>query len=246
MIDEIIRREPRAVFLSFGVTEALIARFRGAGVPVMMQCQTLEDVDNAVRWGAEVIVAQGGESGGHGRSVRSTLPFVTEAVQLLRGTSTTPMLLAAGGISDGRSLAAMLMLGADGVVMGTRFWAAHEADVDRNAHEYALARTGDNTCRTRRFDEVEQYGWPEYYDARYLRNAFLEKWETAERSPALTAIMRDEYLASRADDFNTRYLALGESIGCIKSLDSAERIIDTTINEAVKSIMESGNLLADK
>src|SRR5258705_387317 len=76
--------------------------------------------------GAAVIVAQGTEAGGHG-AARSTFPFVPEVADYLARRAPDTLLLAAGGIADGRGLAAALMLGADGVVVGTRFWSAAEA-----------------------------------------------------------------------------------------------------------------------
>ena len=97
-----------------------------AGVPVICQTQTMRHVEEALDAGAMAIVAQGTEAGGHGGR-RATLPFVPEVADLLAKRAPEVLLLAAGGIADGRGLAAGLMLGADGALVGTRFWAAEEA-----------------------------------------------------------------------------------------------------------------------
>ncbi len=102
---------------------------------------SLDHVRQALDAGASIIVAQGGEAGGHGHR-RATFPFVPEVADLLARQSPDTLLLAAGGIADGRGLAASLMLGADGVLVGTRFWASREALVHARQQEAALAATG--------------------------------------------------------------------------------------------------------
>ena len=88
----------------------------------------------ALAAGADVIVAQGTEAGGHG-AVRATLTLVPEVADLLARESPETLLLAAGGIADGRGLAAALMLGADGVLMGTRAWASQECLTHANSQQ---------------------------------------------------------------------------------------------------------------
>jgi nitronate monooxygenase len=86
------------------------------------------------------------------------------------------LLCAAGGIADGRGLAAALMLGADGVVVGTRFWASQEALVHPNLHQAALAASGDDTVRQSVLDIVRERPWPARYTGRVLRNDFVGEW----------------------------------------------------------------------
>ena len=129
------------MFLSFGDLSGFAEAAKAADVPVFAQVQSVEGAREALAAGAEVIVAQGSEAGGHG-AARGTMTLVPEVVDLVGERA---IVLAAGGIADGRGLAAALMLGAEGVVMGTRFWASEEALVAEGFQAAALAADGDAT-----------------------------------------------------------------------------------------------------
>jgi len=122
--------------------------------------------------GADVIVAQGTEAGGHG-ALRGTLPLVPAIVDAV---GPTPV-LAAGGIGDGRGLAAALALGAAGAVVGTRLCASEESLMHPAAKARPVAATGDQTVRARVFDQVRGLAWPSRFTVRALRNRFLDRWE---------------------------------------------------------------------
>ena len=124
-LGEALRRSPAAVMLSFDDAAPFVAAIKEAGSPVICQVQNLQQARAVLTLGADVIVAQGSEAGGHG-SMRSTLPLVPAIVDLVAQLGRDVPIVAAGGITDGRGLAAALMLGADGVLMGTRFLAAEE------------------------------------------------------------------------------------------------------------------------
>ncbi|UZF95378.1 nitronate monooxygenase [Bosea sp. NBC_00550] len=136
--------------LSFGDPTPFAAEIAAAGVPLICQCQSIAHVRQALDAGAAIIVAQGAEAGGHGHR-RATLPFVPEAADLIARESPDTLLLAAGGIADGRGLAAALMLGADGVLVGTRFWASREALVHERHHGRSSKRRRDHTFRIARY-----------------------------------------------------------------------------------------------
>jgi nitronate monooxygenase len=125
--------------------------------------------------GADVIVAQANEAGGHGGG-RATLPFVPIVVDL---AGTIPV-LAAGGIADGRGVAAALALGAAGALVGTRFQATPEALADPEAVKAILDGRGEDTEQNRVLDIARGAPWPERYPARTLRNAFLDRWRGRE------------------------------------------------------------------
>ena len=99
-----------------------------------------------------------------------------EAVDLIAREIPDTLLVAAGGIADGRGLAAALMLGADGVLAGTRFWASREAMVHERHHAVAVAATGDQTVRSSLPDIARQLDWPKPFDIRVSDNAFIAKW----------------------------------------------------------------------
>src|SRR6187397_2438694 len=141
VLDAVIARKPKAIFLSFDDPEPFASRIKSAGIPVICQLQTRADAERALDCGVDVIVAQGTEGGGHG-GMRATLTLVPELADLIAQRAPHTLLCAAGGIADGRGLAASLMLGADGVVVGTRFWASEEALVNPKLHEAALAASG--------------------------------------------------------------------------------------------------------
>src|SRR6185369_7547081 len=105
---------------------------------VICQLQTRADAERAIDCGVDVIVAQGTEGGGHG-GARATLTLVPELADLIAKRAPQTLLCAAGGIADGRGLAAALMLGADGVVVGTRFWASAEALTPAGSTDRAAA-----------------------------------------------------------------------------------------------------------
>src|SRR5258707_14786540 len=101
--------------------------------------------------------------------------FVPTVVDDLRKAAPAVVVVAAGGIADGRGLAAALMLGAEGVLMGSRFGATQEALIHPNAKAKVLAASGDETIRTSVYDIVSQRASPEGYTGRLVKNECIEK-----------------------------------------------------------------------
>lgn len=153
MLTSALQYLPCCVFLSFGDPSPFAAEIANSGAVLICQVQFLSQIEMALKAGAAAVVVQGAEAGGHGAS-RSTFPFVPEAADYLKQHSPETLLLAAGGIADGRGLAAALMLGADGVVMGTRLWASAEALTPRMHTDKAIGVTGDSTIRTKALDAL--------------------------------------------------------------------------------------------
>ena len=118
---------------------------------------------------------QGAEAGGHGVA-RGTFALVPAVVDVARGIPVA----AAGGVADGRGLAAALMLGAEGVLAGTRFYATQESAAMTAGKERVVAGSGDNTARGILLDIVRQNVWPAPYSIRVLRNAFFDRWRGRE------------------------------------------------------------------
>ena len=184
--------------------------------------------------GADVIVAQGGEAGGHGTGLRSTFTLVPEVVDLVGKIRPEVLVLAAGGIADGRGLAAALTLGADGVMVGTRFWATPEADVSPLAQQRGLAAGSDDTIRTSVYDIVRTAPWPPQYNGRLLRNDFIERWHGHEAE--LLSDLPEANAAYRAaveqGDFGVANMIVGESVGLIREVMPARAVVERMVEQA--------------
>jgi len=164
-----------------------------------------------LREGADIIVAQGTEAGGHGGG-RSTLPLVPAVVDMVAGSGRSVPVVAAGGITDRRGLAAALMLGADGVLMGTRFYVASESLVAPGAQARVIAASGDETLRTTIFDIARGYTWPKVYTGRAVRNRFSEAWHGREDALARDEVERARY-AERQRGVTGKALLLADAVG---------------------------------
>lgn len=232
-LETVLSHEPKAVFLSFANPEPYIEKIRQIDTCLFCQVQTLRDALQAIDCGADVIVAQGSEAGGHGES-RATITLVPEIADAIAKHSPETLLCAAGGIADGRGLAAALVLGADGVLCGSRFWATHEADVHPNMHQRAIDSTGDQTIRSSVMDIARNIDWPDRYSARVLKNSFTEQWHN--RIPELIDNSKEESARWKAawvnGDMDVANTFVGEGAGLIHSVESAEQILTSMSQNA--------------
>ena len=178
------------VTLSFGAPAGFVQRFREAGAIVFVQAQDVSQAMEATAAGADFIIAQGGEAGGHtGR--RGTLGF---AAQVLEMAGEVPVVVA-GGVGNGRGLAAALAMGASGVVMGTRFKASAEF-AGNPAHKAAIVQSdGGDTIADLANDGAMPFRWPSNVVGRVLRTPFAEEW------------------AGRADELRTKAASYGDPRG---------------------------------
>ncbi|WP_026617420.1 NAD(P)H-dependent flavin oxidoreductase [Ensifer aridi] len=234
LFDRALTELPTAMMMSFSDPARLGKRVKQAKVPLICQVHTLEHARRAIDVGADVLIAQGTEAGGHGLTARSTMPFVPAVVDLVSKIAPSVLVVAAGGIADGRGLAASLMLGADGVLMGTRFWATQESLIHPAAKQKVVAASGDETIRTTVYDIVREKAWPECYTGRLLKNGFIEKWHG--RETELKTMHREERAKVEAawvsGDYDTANVTVGEAVGLINDLPSAGEIVARTIREA--------------
>jgi nitronate monooxygenase len=231
MLDMALSYSPYCVFLSFGDPRPFAERIRRSGAKLICQVQCLRHVEEALEAGADAIVAQGTEAGGHG-AVRSTLPLVPEVADHLSKRSAKALLIAAGGIADGRGLAAALMLGADGVLVGTRFWASEEALTPAAATDRGIAATGDDTVRSKAIDAVLGMPWPEEFSFRLIRNAFTDEWARPQKDAAFGSAAASYAEAKSRKDFSRLAIVAGECIGIIRDRPPAARIIDAMMAQA--------------
>lgn len=234
-----LSHRPALVQLSFGDPAPFVPRIRAAGVPVALQVQSLADAQRAAQLGADIVIAQGTEAGGHGaaRALFPLLPAIVDAVAPLP-------VVAAGGIADGRGLVAALALGASAVLIGTRFIAADEALAPAEAKAKLIESSGDATLRTRVFDLVRGLPWPEPYTGRALSNHFSQTWHGHEQE-LLQALPREapRYAAATdAKDFETALVWAGEGLDLVRKLEPAAAIVQTLLVEAEQALARLNHL----
>jgi nitronate monooxygenase len=229
-LEHALSYRPHAVMLSFGDPGDFVEPIRSAGAAVIIQVTDLEEARRAVETGADIIVAQGTEGGGHGaRRGRSTLPFVPIVVDLV---APIPV-LAAGGIADGRGVAAALVLGAVGALIGTRFQATIESLVDPAISKAIIDGRGEDTERSRVLDIVRNSKWPARYPARTLGHPYLDEWRGREEELAADDEAKRAYREAVA---RGELLPLpawaSEAVDLINDLPSATELVGRLAAEA--------------
>jgi nitronate monooxygenase len=237
LLDTVLARQPAAVMLSFGDPQPFAAAIHAAGARLICQVQTAAQAREAADAGADVIVAQGTEAGGHGQSE----PLFTLLPQVVDVCPGTPV-VAAGGIADGRGLAAAMMLGAEGVLLGTRFYASQEAEGHPDAKQRIVEAAGGQTVRSIVFDLSRRNRWPAPYTGRLLRNSHLERWLGREDELEAQAeeIGRD-YAAARArGDFDVAGVIAGEACALIDDIPPAGEIVERVVSEAERLLSRGG------
>jgi len=236
---------PAVIALSFGDPQPWAERARAAGSRVMCQVQTYDDAARAVDAGADVLVAQGTEAGGHTGGL-SLLPFLARVAQRWPDVP----LLAAGGIGDGRTLAAALTAGADGAWLGTALLATPEAvEVYDVQKELIVASDGGDTVLTRVYDIVSGLPWPAGIAERQHRNRFIDEWTG--REVELTA-RRQEFAPppgtvpfANPPDPDTEPVLYGQSAAFVDAVRPAADVVRTICADA-EAILRTrpGSLLA--
>lgn len=228
-LDTALAHKPRVVMFSFGDLAPFVPLVRNSGAFSFAQVQDLAGADAAAKAGVDVIVAQGAEAGGHGagRGTFALVPAIVDAVAPIP-------VLAAGGIADGRGLAAALMLGAAGGLVGTRFFASEEALGHSAAKQRLVEGKGDETLRTTIFDTVRKIDWPQPYTGRALANEFSRRWHGREETLADAIEAENErYLrAVEMGDVETTVVWASEAIDLIRSIEPAEQILEGIVSGA--------------
>ena len=234
LLDGVLAHKPPAVMLSFGDPRPFAAAIRAAGARLICQVQTVAQAREAACAGADVIVAQGTEAGGHGqtKSLLTLLPQVVDACP------DVPV-VAAGGIADGRGLAAAMMLGAEGVLMGTRFYASQEADGYPEAKRRIVAAESGQTVRSIVFDLSRRNRWPDPYSGRVLRNHHLERWlgHEDELEARAEQVGRDYAVARERGDFDVAAVIAGEASALIHDIPTAGEIVQRIVVDTERLLL---------
>jgi nitronate monooxygenase len=223
-----LARRPAAVMLSFGDAAPFVDEIRSSEALLLVQIQTLRAAREALALGADVLVAQGTEAGGHG-AARALFPLLPAVVDV---AGPVPV-VAAAGISDGRGLAAALTLGAAGALLGTRFYAAAESLAHPQARARLIAASGDDTLRTRVFDIVRNIDWPAPFTGRAVQNDFTRTWHGRETELAKASAEGSRYaVANAAGDYDTAVLWAGEGADFVTEVEDAAQIVARIVAEA--------------
>lgn len=237
-VERALQYHPRAVMLSFGDPGPFAELVRQSGALLIIQVTDLGEARRAVELGADVIVAQGTEAGGHGaRRGWSTLPFVPAVVDL---ASPTPV-LASGGIADGRGVAAGLVLGAAGALVGTRFLVTAEALADPAAKKAIIEGGGEQTERSSVLDIARGSRWPRRYTARTMAHPFLDAWRDREDELAASADARREYQDGVArGELPGEPVWASQAIGLITDLPPAAGLVEALAAQAADALAAAG------
>ena len=249
-LDAVLGAGAPVVSLSFGDPEPHVDRIRRAGATAMATVGSAGEARAAVEAGVDAVVAQGWEAGGHLQSDVATMPLVPRVADAADAAGGTDVpVVAAGGIADGRGVAAALALGADGAWLGTRFVATREANVVDGYRDRVADAGETDTARTDLFDG----GWPGR-DHRVLRNSTVEAWEAAGRPPPgdrpgegervgaypgghpVERYDDDVPVAGATGDTEAWALYAGQSTGTVDSVRSADEVVGSLVDEAEAAI----------
>jgi nitronate monooxygenase len=221
---------------------SLVQRVKDAGAVVMHTVGSAADAKRAVDCGVDIVVAQGWEAGGHVRGTVATMPLIPAVVDAV---SPVPV-VAAGGIADGRGLAAALALGASGAWIGTRFLVSEEAAIHTRYRDRLLQANEADTIYLENLFDVK---WPNA-PHRTLRNKTVDMWELARRPPpgmrpgedevigtsqSIGAIVRYQSYTPGADadgDIDAMSLWAGQSVGLVSKVQSAGDVVREIAAEA--------------
>jgi nitronate monooxygenase len=244
LLEVALQAGPRAVMLSFGDPRPFAAAIKGSSALLICQVQTESMAETALSAGADVLVAQGSEAGGHGAS-RSTIEIVPSIVDLAAGR--VPV-VAAGGIADGRGFLAARMLGAAGVLLGTRFYASTEADGADEAKRRICAANSGDTTRSIIFDISRNNVWPAPFTGRCLINDHVRRWRGRELEllQNVETIAAEYNAAKVAGNFDMAAVIAGEAVGLIHDIPPAATVIERIVSQAEEILGNRHNSVAMK
>jgi NAD(P)H-dependent flavin oxidoreductase YrpB (nitropropane dioxygenase family) len=241
-LDAALEEGVRVISFFWRDPAALVPRAKAAGATVLHTVGTAASARQAVECGVDIVIAQGWEAGGHVRGKVATMPLIPAVVDAV---SPAPV-VAAGGIADGRGLAAALALGAAGAWIGTRFLASYEAAIHPRYRELLLKASEDDTIFV---EDLFDITWPQA-PHRVLRNKTVEVWEAAGRPPSGKRPGEGEVIATAKSvgpivryrsytpgpdtqgDVDAMSLWAGQSVGLVSKLQPASDIVREIVKEA--------------
>ena len=244
-IDEVLGLEPEVLSTAWPRDDqdlsAIFARAHEHGIHVLHMVPRVEDAARAVEAGADVIVAQGNEGGGHVGEIASTVVVR----QVVKAVAPVPV-LAAGGFVDGAGLAAALALGAAGVLLGTRFLATDESPVEDAYKDAIVASNGSDTIVTTVGDTLSGRDWPGAW-ARLRRTRFVEEWlgrEPELRRRRAAAWVRLEEAEESDPDYGLMWI--GQSAGLVDKVLPAGEVVRGIVAEAEAALASASRLIGEQ
>jgi nitronate monooxygenase len=214
LLDAVLAAKPAAVSISAGDIVPHHARVLEAGIPLFVQVSSAEGARAAIQAGADFVVAQGTDAGGHTGSV-GTLPLLEAVLAAVGGAP----VLAAGGIASGRGLAGAIAMGCAGAWIGTRFAATREALGGDEKKRRLVEASETDTVHTRVFDIAQGVDWPPEFPGRALRDDFTDRWHGREADVP-------------AGDYQGGHVYAGEAVGAIDDVPPAGALVERIAAEA--------------
>lgn len=212
-------RRPALVSISFGPLAEPVARLREAGLRTACQVGNGADLDAALAAGADLVIARGGEGGGHGRDEMGA-----EAILDLALSASDRPVLAAGGLATATDVARVMAAGAAGVWCGTAFLICREADNTPRARAAIIA--ADATRYSRVHDVAQGIAWPREFGGRAVATPFVERW--AGEEDAMTDAAKAEHAAGRdRGDVGYTPLYAGAGVGHLAAETEAGEVVRT-------------------
>lgn len=239
LLSAAIEAKPTFISLSFGELHPHIDKVKNSGIRVAVQIGETNELDEALTAGADLIVIRGMEAGGHGKNCVTTLTLLQEVL----GRTDIPI-LAGGGISNGRGLAAILAAGASGAWLGTSLIATTEALTSEPARDIIFGAGSSDTIYTRAFDIAQEIPWPKMYGGRTLCNDFTNSWSSKEDELEIDNNAKIAYArALKERNFQIAHIYAGQAVGGITDSYPAGEIITKMAREAEHHLRRSQNLI---
>jgi enoyl-[acyl-carrier protein] reductase II len=233
----ILEAKPPIISFALGDPGELVKKAHAVGSLVMHQVTTVQQAKQAAETGVDVIVAQGGEAGGFGGTV-AALPLIPQVVDAVRPIP----VVAAGGIADGRGLAAALVLGAQGINIGTRFLASVEAPISEMWKQAIIAAESEDAVKVDVWNDIFPRGSVAYDTVpRSIRTSFIEKWQKSREVARQEAErLRAEVISAIQQGKMEELIPwAGQTVGLVHDILPAAEIIKRIIKEAEETLRQT-------
>ena len=233
-----LKAKPRAISFAMGDPGHLVKRVHDAGILFIQQVHSVDQAERAAAQGVDIIVAQGSEAGGYCQTI-STMVLVPQVVDAVRPIP----VLAAGGIVDGRGLAAALVMGAQGAYVGTRFLMSKESTVSKEWKDAVLAAKSEDAIKVEFANDITpSLGSDGYHEAlpRSLRTPYVEKWNQRPREEVKREALR------LGKELGGSVIIAGQGAGMIREVLPAAEIIRRMVTQAEESLQAASALAASK